>query len=173
MSQTKVAKIISVHGLRGAVVIYSLSEKFDWLRKKLQLSDQDKKENKFYNVTDFRVQGKKAIVYFKEITDRNSAESAVGTELHIDSSKLISKKSETIFLSEILGFKVKDKVYGELGNIKSFGSNGPQDLLCVSYSKGDLEIPFVPEMVIEIDFKEKILFTDLPDQYVETFYPNK
>jgi len=171
VNQTKVAKIISVHGLKGSLVIYSLSERFDWLKKKLNLSISIQNSNKYYEVLDFRVQGKKAVIKLNEISDRTQAESYIGKDVFIDSKLLVSKKDETIYLSEILSFKVIDKVYGDIGLVKSFSSNGSQDLICVDYKKGDLEIPFVPEIVLNIDFEEKTVFLELPEQYIETFYP--
>ncbi|MEQ1723852.1 MAG: hypothetical protein ABL930_11800, partial [Pseudobdellovibrio sp.] len=59
------------------------------------------------------------------------------------------------------------QVSGEIGTIRGFSSNGPQDLLLVSSGSKEFEIPFVKQFVLHVDFKNKVIKTHLPEGLLE------
>lgn len=93
------------------------------------------------------------------------AEALKGKMFSIPEESLISDDGETIYLSEVLNFTLKDANSSFGGVIVEFSSNGMQDLLVVEKSDGSgkAEIPFVHELIVEIDFEAKQIEMQLPE----------
>lgn len=95
------------------------------------------------------------------ISNRNTAEEAVGLKIYLPDNLFVSEAGEVIFLREILGFTLMDREE-EVGEIVGFSSNGPQDLLVVSHKTRKVEIPFVDAFIVDINFPERKVLMDLP-----------
>ena len=103
------------------------------------------------------------IVKAKEISDRTAAEGVEHLEFFVEEELLVSKPGETIYLSEIKNFKLKDVEQNTLGEIVDFSSNGAQDLLVVETQGRKVEVPFVDAFIKKIDFKHQTVVMDLPE----------
>lgn len=109
---------------------------------------------------DFRKKGRVFLLHFEGIEDRSLAETLNQKELELSGDVLISGPKERIFLAEILDFQLVDSNGNPLGRIRSFSSNGPQDLLVLD--SGD-EIPFVQDFLISIDWETSQVRMNLPE----------
>ena len=121
-------------------------------------------------LSSHRIDQKGAVVLFKEIGDRTRAEQVKGAELFLEKQFFKSSDHEKPYLIELLNFKVIDKTTGEIGFIKSFNSNGAQDLFVVALlSQNDVlvEIPFVDHYVVKLDRENKVIELDLPEGLLE------
>ncbi len=104
------------------------------------------------------------IVKAEEIQDRTAAEGVEHLEFFVEEDLFVSKPGETIFLTEIKNFKLKDAEQNVLGEIVGFSSNGVQDLLVVK-SQGAKKWKFRLSMLYikKIDFKHQAVVMDLPE----------
>ena len=102
-------------------------------------------------------------VLFKGITNRNLAEELKQQKLYIDKALLSSKPGEDIYFNEIQGFMVKDETLGELGQVKTFEHHPGNDLLVIQYNQKECLIPFVPELIVSIDFESQVIVMNLPE----------
>ncbi len=168
-NKTTVGKVRDAHGLKGELFIVLFAKVADWLSK-LETFDLIRKElvdgkieEVRHSFTVKRVKPHKngLILNPNEMEDRTQAEGFAGATFEIPSELLVSEEGETIYLKEIEGFTVFDGKT-EVGPITGFSSNGAQDLLKVKSSGGEAEIPFVPEMINKLDFKNKRVMMDLP-----------
>ena len=102
------------------------------------------------------------IVKFQGIQDRNQSEALKGWSFAIPAELLISDEGETIYLKEVIDFEVflKDQF---VGFVRSFSSNGLQDILVIHHDDLVYEVPFVSDFILNIDFKSKKLFMDFPE----------
>ncbi|HWU42273.1 MAG TPA: ribosome maturation factor RimM, partial [Bdellovibrio sp.] len=98
-----------------------------------------------------------------EVKDRTAAETLEHLEFHVNEDLFVSKPGETIYLSEIKNFKVKNPEQKTLGEIIDFSSNGVQDLLVVDVAGKKVEIPFVDAFIKKIDFKHQTIVMDIPE----------
>ncbi len=104
------------------------------------------------------------IVKFQEIRDRNQAEQLVKYKVYISDDSLVSPPGERIFLKQILNFTLVEYSSGKAqGKICGFASNGPQDLLQISYRGREVLVPFVDDFLVNIDFDKKEVTMDLPE----------
>ncbi|MNT08481.1 Ribosome maturation factor RimM [compost metagenome] len=131
--------------------------------KTFGLKDKNSDEIKTFNVERTKPFKKGLIVKAAEIADRTAAEGVEHLEFFIDDELVVSKPGETIFLNEILNFKLKDPEQKTLGDIVGFSSNGVQDLLVVQYGDKKAEVPFVDAFIKKIDFKHQTVVMDLPE----------
>ena len=80
-----------------------------------------------------------------------------------------SAKGDNLYLCEVLDFAVFNAPKGSsqhLGRVCAFTHNGAQDLLQVRNQQGFVvEIPFIPEFILKIDFKAKKIYMHLPEGF--------
>lgn len=157
-----VGKIKEAHGLKGESYVILFAKAADWIKKAqtVALGSTPEKADRVLGFKKTRELNGALILRFEGVEDRTQAEQLINQFVFIDEELLVSARGETIFLKEILGFQVLDKGLS-IGEIRSFSSNGPQDLLVV----GEKEhlIPFVEAFIVNIDFKEKQILMDLPE----------
>lgn len=158
-----VGKIRDAHGLKGDLVVFVFSQEASWAGR---LKTFTLGEHTFH-VASVRPHKDGLIVKTKEILDRTEAEKWIGSLFCIDEEFLVSKPGETIFLSEIQDFELRDSQNRFLGSICGFSSNGPQDLLIVKNETQETLVPFVAPWIQEIQFTQKKVIMNLPEGLFE------
>lgn len=160
-----VGKIREAHGLKGDLYVLVFSGDISWAKrmKSFGLKAKDSDEIQTFTVERTKPFKKGLIVKAKEILDRTAAEGVEHMEFYIEDDLLVSKPGESIYLSEIKNFKLKNPDQKILGEIVGFSSNGVQDLLVVEMEGKTAEIPFVDAFIKKIDFKHQAVVMDLPE----------
>jgi 16S rRNA processing protein RimM len=160
-----VGKVREAHGLKGDLYVLIFSGEISWAKrmKSFGLKTKNSDEIKTFNVERTKPFKKGLIVKAAEISDRTAAEGVESMEFFIEDELMVSKPGETIFLKEILNFKLKDVEQKTLGEIVDFSSNGQQDLLVVESNGKKVEVPFVDAFIKKIDFKHQTVVMDLPE----------
>jgi 16S rRNA processing protein RimM len=160
-----IGKVREAHGLKGDLYILIFSGDVSWVKKVKTFALKNKGgEVDTYEIERIKPFKKGVIVKGKGITDRTLAEGLEHSEFMIDDELLVSKPGETIFLNEILNFKLKDVEQVVLGDIVGFSSNGVQDLLVIQTAAAKkVEVPFVDAFIKKIDFKHQAVVMDLPE----------
>jgi 16S rRNA processing protein RimM len=104
------------------------------------------------------------LLHIEGVEDREGAESLRGTLLSVDvdPAELPSDPDE-FYDHQLIGLSVVDATGARLGEISAV-THGAQDLLVVlREGQGDLMVPFVRELVPEVDLDAGRVVTDLPD----------
>jgi 16S rRNA processing protein RimM len=169
-----VGRVKDAHGIKGELFIVLFAGEAAWLNKlkeiRLMKPDAPAGQNpEIFPVKAAKIHKNGFIAKTDLIKDRNRAEELKGFVLEIPESMLVSKKGESLYLREVLGFKVFTKAKGEVGTIEAFSTNTAQDLLVVKTSWGTFEIPFVKDFVENIDFEKKEVHLDLPEGLLGEF----
>jgi 16S rRNA processing protein RimM len=157
--------ISSAHGIRGESFVRLYAGSSDWHTEAKTLSLLLKAADVLKDFTVQKIATHKdgLIVKFAEIRDRNQAEAIAKSGVYISEDLLQSPEGEPVFLKQIEGFEVVDKVGVSLGRISGFASNGPQDLLRVKTSEGkEALVPLVDAFLVHIDFDKQQVTMDLP-----------
>lgn len=160
-----VGKVREAHGLKGDLYVLIFSGDISWAKrmKSFCLKAKDSDEMQTFTVERTKPFKKGLIVKAAEIADRTAAEGVEHLEFFVDDQLLVSKPGETIYLSEIKNFKLKNPEQTVLGEIVGFSSNGAQDLLIVEADGKKVEVPFVDAFIKKIDFKHQAVVMDLPE----------
>ncbi len=166
--KVKVGKIKDAHSLKGELYFLSFSGEISWLEDlpKVYLESQNQ-EIKEYQLTKVKPFKEGAIIQLEGIKDRTQAEALKGHMLYIPEELLVSEPGEVIYLVELLEFQVKNPEGQLLGLVKDFSSNGLQDILVVVNGSTQFEVPFVDEFVVEINYDEKFLIMDFPEDLID------
>lgn len=102
-------------------------------------------------------------IFFKEISDRNSAEALKGAEIWMSRADLPPLADDEFYLSDLIDARVVDMQGDFLGTVIGFSSNSAQILLEIKKPSGDVAlIPAVKPIVHRIDFVQKIVTIDPP-----------
>lgn len=164
---TKVGKIKDAHGLRGDLYVLIFSKDVSWIKEIehfaiAPISDENKKT--ILEIEKIKAFKDGVMIKPKSIADRTQAEALKGQLFYLPEEMFESDEGETIFLKEILGFQVQDQHGTVIGPVTEFSTNTLQDLLVVEMASGKkVEIPFVEDFIVEIDFEGKMIHMDLPE----------
>lgn len=122
-------------------------------------------ETENYSIAQIRF-GNKTICRLTEINDRNGAEAILPYEIFFDRDLFPELEEGEIYLSDLIGLKVKDSNSGEIvGSIRHFYDNGVQDIAVVSCLNGkQLDIPFVDAFIVELSIEAGLVEMIIPKE---------
>ena len=66
-----------------------------------------------------------------------------------------------------MDFKIYDKKEGEIGSIEKIDFNRPQPLFIVKKNDNTILIPFVDELITNIDLDSKVINVELPENLIQ------
>ena len=166
-----VGEIVSTQGLKGSVRVNPSS---DFPERFLKPGDrwwQKEKENpkKIYLEHGRQIPGKSIfVVSFLGVNNQESAQSLVGQKILVPSTQRPKLSKNEFHLLDLVGLKVKFNDNGqEVGEITNL-TNGGNDLLEVRLVSGKkVLIPFVKEIVSEVNLKEKYILINPPKGLLE------
>jgi 16S rRNA processing protein RimM len=142
-----VGRVLRAHGIRGEVVIAPESDNPDRFTRGAVLLDP--------NGASLTIRGVKPhkgmlIVAFEEVEDRTAAETLRGVWLSIDPTDRRTLGPDEFWPEDLVGLDVRDLEGRTLGQIVDV-LLGAQDRLVVRSARGTVEIPFVTELVPEVE----------------------
>lgn len=158
----RVGHVSDAHGLHGDLLILSPSKEYAWAGELEEVILVSKDIQKKFSVEKSSLHKHFLRLKLGGIEDRTQAEAYKKSDFYIPKDLMISEDGETIYLEEILNFSVQSPSGEALGTVEDFSSNSVQDLLIVRNQRGQFEIPFVEDFIIDIDFEKKSMVLDLP-----------
>lgn len=168
-----VGRIGRAHGVRGAVVVGVRTDEPELRFAKGSKLDTDPPAVGPLTVSATRWQSGELLVRFTGIRDRNAAEALRGTWLTVDSADLPpSDDPDEFHDGDLIGLTVRTvpdasgavRAVGEVTDVLHHG----QDLLVISPASGaDLLVPFVKEIVAEVNLADGTLVIDPPEGLLE------
>jgi 16S rRNA processing protein RimM len=110
------------------------------------------------------------LLRFEEIADRNAAEAARGTLLTIPFDPEESPEDpEEFYDHQLVGLRVLTTDGAEVGTLKEVVHGSAQDLLVIDAGEREVLVPFVTELVPEVDVRAgRIVVDDRPGLLTET-----
>ena len=102
------------------------------------------------------------LVRFEGFEDRNQAEMLRRTELLAPVESLAPRGEGEVFLHELPGMRVEDTAGVQLGRVLEVYELEPSVLLEVMTGKGKVLIPFVAEVVVDVQLEDRRLVVDPP-----------
>jgi 16S rRNA processing protein RimM len=154
-------KITGVQGVCGWLKIFSDTRPLDniFQFKNWQLKSGSG-ECLSRTIVEYKHQGKKFLVKMQGVDDRTTAEGLVGLEVFVSRDQLPVLANE-YYWRDLIGLKVKDTHGVELGDIIDLMETGSNDVLLLKDSNGkSLAIPWLPDIVIEVDIERSLLIAD-------------
>jgi len=156
----------SVHGLKGAFKLFLENSNSSILKSGMEiwiLKDGSFQKKKITKISF----GHKCMLFLEGISARSESEAFIPFEVYIDRSDLPQVDEDEYYLSDIIGFEAYGNGEGTpRGKIQKFYSNGVQDIAVIQGAR-PIEIPLVEPLLESIDFEEKKIFFNFPNEVFE------
>mgnify|MGYP001349259124 CR=1 FL=1 len=161
-----VGTVFKLHGYKGDVNIYNdHGILFDLNTIKYFLIEQNNILVPFFIQ---KIRYKKAniiLTKFEEINSEKEALNILKKKVYLPNELLpkINKKSTA---KELLGFKVIDKILGELGKISYINSQTTQKLIYVRKNEQEFCFPMHENFIINVNTKKRIMEVNIPKDLI-------
>ncbi|MDQ4502263.1 ribosome maturation factor RimM [Sinomonas sp. ASV322] len=148
--KVRVARIGKPHGIRGEVTVQVLTDAPEERFVRGTAFDVDPASHGVLTVRSARWNKDILILGFEEVPDRNRAEELRGATLSIETDELDDEGEEGWYEHELVGLEAR--VDGRaVGTVTALQVMPAQDLLVVDTPSGEVLVPFVEEIVPEVD----------------------
>lgn len=160
-----IGKIVGVHGIKGYVKIRCETESFSVFAPGYFVIVRDPKgRSREMEIVDARPQGRMLILLLKGVFDRNAAEMLPGSDLLVEKSSLPELEPDTYYWADIVGMSVVSVDGHPVGTVASLIETGSNDVYIVQTTDGgEILIPAISSVVLEIDLNRKIMRVNLPE----------
>jgi len=154
-----VGKIVNTHGIRGEVRVISKTDFADERYQPgntLYIFKEGSQEPKKVVVESHRVHKNFDLLTFEGMHSIQDVEQFKGSLLKVDENQLSELDEGEYYFHEIIGCNVFTDNGEEIGTIREILATGANDVWVVKRKVGkDLLIPYIDEIVKEIDIDEK------------------
>jgi len=160
-------KIVKTHGVQGQVLVKLNIEAESVIKPIEVLFIETKSGNEPFFIQTINLQSDKAYILFEGIKDVNEAVKLKDSKLFINDD-LIDDDLAVDF-EKLIGYLVVDEIVGELGQIVDIYETAGHDLLAVIYQEKEILIPFVDEIITDIDEEDKKIVVTLPNGLLDLY----
>jgi len=112
------------------------------------------------DVRDFR---RGVLVSFEDVRDRSDAELLRGRYLFTEAASVEPLAEGEVFYHQLLGMEVVTNDGERLGEISEVYELRPADLLEVRGPRGEIMIPFLASIVVQVDTEARRMVVDPPE----------
>ena len=113
--------------------------------------------------------GNQMIFSFEGIASEAQAQVLKGCKLFLPEKALPPLKEGQYYYHELVGCVVKDAVQGDLGSIREIIDMPHQTLAIMDWKGVEVLIPVHESIVLKLDRKGSVVYTQLPDGLLEVF----
>ena len=166
------ARVVKTQGRRGEVAVEVHSDVPDRLHAGLKLfalaQDDTRRE---LQIEDAWPHKDWQVLKFAGVDSISDAEPLVGTELQVPLSERAKLEPGAAFVSDLVGCVLFDgsREVGVISDVR-FGA-GEAPLLVVGAGKGELEIPYAQEFLVQVDLERKRIEMNLPEGLLDVNAP--
>ena len=172
-----VGRIRNAHGIRGEVVVESLTSdptaRFAVGRQLLPgtvTGDLGRKDAPGPHVLTIR-QAKPFksgwILRFDELADRTAADLWRGRYLLVDASEIPPPADDEVYFHDLVGLHVERGDGGTLGRVEALHEMPQGLVLEVSTARGTVMLPYRPEVVTSVDLARRAVVVDPPPGLID------
>ena len=153
-----IGKIVSVHGVRGDVKIYSFTDPIDNLLEYRRWTLRRGDEVKQVELVKGRLQGKILVATLKGLTDREEARTYADFEISIPRSELPQLTGDDYYWYQLQGLTIINQLEQVLGRVDHLLETGANDVMVVKPFDGSLDdrerlLPYTDQCVLKIDLQ--------------------
>ena len=148
-----IGKLVGTFGIKGELKLYS-----DWnvdisaFQEKILFLYLPEGERVEKLLKGTRKHKKLYVVSFNDVESIDDASDLIGSEVYVNENDLPRENGE-VYFSDIDSFRVLESSGDRLGEITGFFESKAYDYIIVEGDGGETyEIPYIPEIVEEIDF---------------------
>ena len=115
-----------------------------------------------------QLNGNRAIVTFEELTPEQT-QSLVGHDLYLPLDLLPKLEGNKFYFHEVVGFRVVDSVYGDIGVLQQVIEYPAQPLFQIDKNGTEILVPVIDPVIDKVDRKLKTIFITAPNGLIELY----
>jgi 16S rRNA processing protein RimM len=115
-----------------------------------------------------QLNGNRAVATFEEL-DPAQAASLVGHELYLPLDLLPKLEGNRFYFHEVVGFKVIDSVYGDIGVLEQVIDYPAQPLFQIMKNGTEVLVPVIDPVIDKVDRKLKTIFITAPNGLIDLY----
>jgi 16S rRNA processing protein RimM len=152
------------HGLAGEVSVQVLTDFPERFAPGTRLVWARESEERVLDLAAARPHGERLLLTFEGIASVEAARELAGGELSVAQGEVFPAPPGYFYSHEIEGFACVDPQGAPLGSARALAQTPAGPLLTIQTAAGrEALVPFVEEMVREIDLKNRRVVLDLPE----------
>jgi 16S rRNA processing protein RimM len=171
-TKLRVGRLVKAHGLKGAIKLElytdSPSERFKPGQiLELQVPERSQWFGKTITVLELRFYNQAPVLFIEGIDDRSKAETLIKAILLIETeADVLPEEPEAWYDHQLVGLKALVGT-ASVGTVIRVDHLPAQDLLAIETANGEVLVPFVKQIVPEVDIKSGQLLLTPPDGLFE------
>lgn len=107
--------------------------------------------------------------FFEDVDHIDKAVELVKKPVFLPNTKKPERDPEEFLITDLKGFIVQEKVYGELGEILEINEFPQQFIATVNYQSTEVMFPLNDDFILEIDRSANILKIELPEGLLDVY----
>ncbi len=108
-------------------------------------------------------------VKFEEVNTEDEAEELLKADIYLPLSKLPELNEDQFYYHEVIGFKIIDKNFGEIGTLKEVLTQTPQHLFVINHQEKEILAPVNDDFIQKLDKANKTIYLDLPEGLIDLY----
>ena len=120
-------------------------------------------------IQSFDLINDQAIVKLEDIDTLEIARAFVKRDIYLPIDKLKSLKGNKFYFHEVIGYKVLDINYGEIGKVAEILDRPEQEIIRILFNEKEILVPLSDEMISKVDKKNKILYLQTPPGLIDLY----
>lgn len=161
----EIGNVIKTHGVSGELIIELDNPEILEETKEPVVLEIEGLRVPFFIEHAQAISAQRARVMFDCTHTEQRAKTLVGCKVFVSPDSLDIVEDDFASPNAISGFDVIDKKNGDLGKVQSVENLNVNPVMVVG--EKNLLIPFHPQFISKIDFKKKIVRTNVPDGLLE------
>ncbi|MDO1501776.1 ribosome maturation factor RimM [Winogradskyella maritima] len=106
---------------------------------------------------------------FEDVTTEADADTLIKTELYLPLEMLPKLEGDKFYFHEVIGFKIEDKNFGEVGTITGINDSTAQSLFEIDRNGTEILIPMNDEFIVKVDRNNKRIVVDTPEGLIDLY----
>ena len=115
-----------------------------------------------------QLNGNRAVATFEDITPEQAA-SLCGHELYLPLDLLPKLDGNKFYFHEVVGFRVVDSVYGDIGVLEQVIDYPAQPLFQIMKNGTEVLVPVIDPVIDKVDRKLKTIFITAPNGLIDLY----
>ncbi len=106
---------------------------------------------------------------FEDVDSEADADALLKYDLYLPLDLLPKLEGNKFYFHEVIGFKITDENFGEVGIIKSVNDITAQALFEIDRNSIEILIPMNDEFIVNVDRKNKTVFVNTPEGLIDLY----
>ncbi|MDJ0885068.1 MAG: ribosome maturation factor RimM [Desulfobacterales bacterium] len=159
-----IARIVGAHGNRGVCRVASFAESLAIFEPGDRLFlESPPAPRPWLEILWVKPHSKGALMAFRDVADRDAAETLRGTALYIDKDRLPGLEEESFYWFELIGMEVYTPDGSYLGRLESVLPTGSNDVYVVRNADLETLVPALASVVKSVDTAQMRMEVVLPE----------